>query len=582
MAGQDNLYQEEEVEGRERIRSTLSRIDGKSYKAYRDLEDSYRLDGGLTFYLDRAQGDPFAAPSRVRLRLNMDVARWDPDLFKNTVRRTALQDFILRAFARRMRSLSRNRGTGGSGRYLVDAGNQEVLLRSGCLVTREYVELRFFMGLPASGRRVLGREALKMILEDLPAGSKSLEFADHSSREVKHFVDLVEDQEHIRQQLDEMGLVAFVGNGAVLPRRSGVDDRPLREGVIPFESPPELQVVVDTVHHGKVTGMGIPKGVTLIVGGGFHGKTTLLDAISRGVYPHIPGDGREWVVANDKAVKVRSEDGRYVEGVDISPFIKDLPMGRDTSFFSTEDASGSTSLAASIIEALEMGAQVLLMDEDTSATNFLIRDARMQTLIPRDKEPITPFIDKVQLLYRDYRVSTILVLGGSGDYLDVADTVIALDSYRALDLTEKAREVASEYPTSRCSEGGESFGEIKARLPLPESFQPKKGRRDRVKSRGLSEILFGEETIDVSDVEQMVDQSQARAVAEMIRYYGSRMASSTLSMRDGIEKILEAVFREGFGVLTGQPIGNLALPRSFEVGAAINRMRSLKVAAVEE
>ena len=569
------------MEDRERIKAILSRISGRGYKAYRDLEGSYGLAPGLTFYLDHAQGDPFAAPSRVRLRMDMTRAQYPPRLFKNPVRRMALQDFILRAFAEKIRPFSRGRGTGGSGRYSVDAGGQEVLLRSGCMVTSEYVEVRFFMGLPAAGRRVLGKEALEMILVDLPRAARSLEYAAHSAKEVEAFVDLVEDQEYLRRRLAERGLVAFVRDGALLPRRSGVDDRPMERGAVLFESPPELRVTMETLHHGEVTGMGVPQGVTLIVGGGFHGKTTLLEAISRGVYPHIPGDGREWVVTDAGAVKVRSEDGRYVEGVDISPFIKDLPMGRDTSFFSTEDASGSTSLAASIMEALEMGARVLLLDEDTAATNFLIRDARMQALIPREKEPITPFIDKVRQLYREYGVSTVLVLGGSGDYLDVADTVIALDSYRVLDLTERAREVARKFPTPRHPEGGDTFGEVRSRAPLAESFSPRKGRKERVRSKGLKEILFGEEVIDVSDVEQMVDHSQARAVAEILRYYGRQMAGSKTAMKEGISRVLDVVLDKGFEVLTGWPVGNLAMPRSFEVAAAMNRLRSLKVTFVD-
>jgi predicted ABC-class ATPase len=574
-------FKEEALQEVQRIRSILSRINGKGYKAYRDLEGRYTLKPGLTFFLDHAQGDPFAAPSRVRLRLDIKVAQYPPRIFENPVRRMALQDFILRAFAKTLRPLSKSRGTGGSGYYSVDAGAQEVLLRSGCVVSDGHVEVCFFMGLPAAGRRVLAREALEMILEDLPEGAKALRCSHHNPQEIEAFVDLVEDQEHLRKQLTERGLIAFLKNGSILPRRSGVDDRPMKREAIPFEPPPELRITLETLHHGQVTGMGVPQGVTLIVGGGFHGKTTLLEAISRGIYPHVPGDGREWVVTHPKTVKVRSEDGRYVAGVDISPFIKDLPMGRDTTAFSTVDASGSTSLAASIMEALEMGAQVLLLDEDTSATNFLIRDARMQALIPRGKEPITPFIDKVRLLYKEHGVSTILVLGGSGDYLDVADTVIALDAYHVLDVTNRAGEVAQEYPTPRRAEGGDSFGCIKSRCPLPDSFKPKKGRKERVKSKGLKEILFGEEVIDVSDVEQLVDNSQARTMAEMLRHYGHTVANPSVPMRKGIAAIVDKVQRGGFESLTGTPIGNLAMPRDLEVAAAMNRMRSLVVRFVD-
>ena len=101
--------------------------------------------------------------------------------------------------------------------------------------------------------------------------------------------------------------------------------------------------------------MGIRKGITLIVGGGYHGKSTLLKALEAGVYNHIAGDGREFVITDDTAFKLRAEDGRSITGVDISPFIKNLPNKKDTVHFSTEDASGSTSQAANLMEALESG-----------------------------------------------------------------------------------------------------------------------------------------------------------------------------------------------------------------------------------
>ncbi|WP_456434434.1 ABC-ATPase domain-containing protein [Thermosulfuriphilus sp.] len=559
------------------LKAQLSRLDGRGYKAYRDLEGGYILAPGLCFFLDRVQGDPFATPSRARIRLEMARAAFPEGLWKSRVRRVALQDYLLRAFARELARLSRPRGTGGSGLYRVDAGAQEVIYRSGCLINEDFVEMRFFMGLPAAGRRILGQVALSMILEEIPQAARCLRYSFHEASEVEKFVDLIDDIEYIRSQLEDLGLVAFVGNGAILPRRSGVDDRPLEEGAVAFRSPPELEITVETKYHGSLSGMGLPQGVTLIVGGGFHGKTTLLEALSRGIYPHIPQDGRQWVVTHPRAVKVRSEDGRYIAGVDISPFIVELPMGRSTTFFSTEDASGSTSLAASIMEALEMGARVLLIDEDTAATNFLIRDARMQALIPREKEPIIPFVDKVRLLYRDYGVSTILVLGGSGDYLDVADRVIALDNYRVYDLTTRAKEIGRLFPSRRQPEGGETFGTLRFRSPRPESFRPRRGRRERVKSRGLREILFGEEIIDVSLVEQLVDDSQARAIAEIIRYYGRYLAREGLSLREGLETILTRIEKQGLDILTGTPAVDLALPRGFEVAAAINRLRSLKV-----
>ncbi|MBW2123740.1 MAG: ABC-ATPase domain-containing protein, partial [Deltaproteobacteria bacterium] len=387
-----------------------------------------------------------------------------------------------------------------------------------------------------------------------------------------------EDQESLRNRLEELGLVAFLGDGSILPRRSGVDDRPLTENPVVLESPPELQVEVDVPNAGKLRGMGIPKGVTLVVGGGFHGKSTLLRAIERGVYNHLPGDGRERVVAHRGAVKIRAEDGRNVEKVNIEPFISNLPMGRDTRSFSTENASGSTSQAANILEALEIGAKVLLVDEDTSATNFMIRDERMQALVAKEKEPITPFVDKVKKLYQDLGVSTILVMGGSGDYFDVAETVIMMDNYRPRCVTERAREIAKRQATRRMDEGGPAFGTVTPRKPLASSFDARRGKREaRIDAKGLTTILYGRTTIDLDCLEQLVDTSQTRAVGYMIHYYREHYLDGTRDLSEGLERVFQDLERKGLDVIAPYKVGNLALPRIFEVAGAINRMRTLRV-----
>jgi len=375
-----------------------------------------------------------------------------------------------------------------------------------------------------------------------------------------------------------VGLVSFVADGSVLPRRSGVDPRPMDRGrAVPFRSPPSMRVELDTPNHGTLTGMGIGEGVTLIVGGGYHGESTLLSAIQNGVYNHIPGDGREFVVSLESAVKIRAEDGRRVEKVDISPFISELPGGVDTREFSTENASGSTSQASNIMEALEAGATLLLMDEDTSATNFLIRDRRMQELVPKEIEPITPFIDKVRQLYRERGVSTILVLGGSGDYLDVADRVICMVEFLPQDLTERAREVAERYPSGRRFEGGEVFGEVSERIPVKESFDPSRGRKAvKIKAKGEDTILFGREEIDLSSVEQIVDTAQTRAIGDAI-YYSTRYMDGRRSLREVVERVVDDVRREGLDVIGPFVSGAYAAFRGVDLAAAINRLRSLKV-----
>src|SRR4028118_303351 len=427
-----------------------------------------------------------------------------------------------------------------------------------------------------------------MLCEDIPQiVSNSLKYANLNVVECRRHIETVEDADWLRQQLAQNGLVAFVADGSILPRSSGVDNSPLLNNAVPFQSPPSLKVEFNCPNRGLISGMGIPAGITLIVGGGYHGKSTLLRAIELGVYNRIPGDGREFVVTNPAAVKIRAEDGRSVAGVDISPFINHLPQGRDTAQFYTENASGSTSQAANIIEVLELVASseedlvpVLLVDEDTAATNFMIRDRRMQELIAKDKEPITPFIDKVKLLYADCGVSTILVMGGSGDYFDVADTVIAMENFQADNVTEKAKQIAINYSISRAAEGGETFGEITQRVPIPTSLDPSLGRRDvRVKVRDVDELAFGTEEIDLGFIEQIVDSGQLRAIAAAMVYAKQQYMDGKRTLSEIIDLVMADIDAQGMDILSPFPEGDFAMFRRFELAAVINRLRSLSVVA---
>lgn len=563
----------------EDLRRTLRRIDGRGYKAYKDIEGTYDF-GSYILFVDHVQGDPFASPSRVRVRVPQKVAGFPKDTYHTRSREVALRDFLTRKFLEACRKFCRgNRGTGHSGLISIDRPGQEILERTSAFVTELYVEARFVMGLPAFGRSIAGRHAEAMFFEELPGIVRSsLFFKSLDEKALYEHIETAEDADFLRDQLDSLGLVAFVADGAVLPRASGVDPRPLTKGrVVPFESPESLRVEVVLPNRGAITGMGIPKGVTLIVGGGYHGKSTLLRALELGIYDHIPGDGREFVVSNPYTVKIRAEDGRRIEKVDISPFISNLPFGQDTREFSTEDASGSTSQAANIIEALEVGAKVLLIDEDTSATNFMIRDHRMQELVSKDKEPITPFIDKVRQLYNDLGVSTVLVIGGSGDYFDVADCVICMVEYKPHDLTQEAKAIAEKYRAERKPEGGESFGRITERVPLAHSFDPSKGRREvKISSKGLHSIAFGTYNIDLGAVEQLVDISQTRAIGDAI-YYATRYMDGRRTLREIVEAVLRDIEKKGLDVLSPRPVGDYAAFRGLELAAAINRLRTLSV-----
>lgn len=564
---------------REDLKKIFMRIDGNGYKAYQDCEGAY--DYVLfTLYLDHAQGDPFASPSRVRVEVATSKAGFPSDLWNSKLKKIALEDYVARQFFFTTRRVCKGRrGIGNGGLIAIDSGGPEVLRRSSVSIDEKKVEVRFVAGLPASGRTVLGLEAITMFLQEIPqVVEQSLCIRNLKTHELRNHIKVAEDQEVLRRWVEERGLVAFIGNGSMLPRRSGVDDRPLQMYAVNFQSPPELEVEVELPHRGILRGMGIPQGVTLIVGGGFHGKSTLLNAIELGVYNHIPGDGREYVVTSSDTVKIRAEDGRSIEKVTINPFIANLPLKKDTVRFSTENASGSTSQAANIMEAIEMGAKVLLIDEDTSATNFMIRDERMQELVAKEKEPITPFIDKVQKLYKEYGISTILVMGGSGDYFEVADTVIMMDEYRPRCVTQKAKEIAVRHEVKRKNEGGDSFGEFLTRRPSAPSFDASRGKREvKIDAKGLKGILYGEDFIELSYLEQLVDISQTRCIGFLIHYYSTHYVDKSEHLRDGIEKVMRDVEERGFDILLPFMVGNLALPRIYEVAGAINRMRCLKI-----
>ncbi len=562
-----------------RLQDTLRRIDGRGYKAYKDLEGTYAFPG-FTLHVDHVQADPFAAPSRFHVRVPQDVARFPESTYSNRSRNIALRDYLVRCFHRVLSQVSERRGTGASGRMLVDPPGQEVLERSACQVDDRFTEARFFVGLPAAGRRVLGREAEGMLVNTLPrAVQAALHYSSLNEERLWGHIRACEDADALRSQLPDHGLVAFISDGAILPRRSGVDQRPL-ERAVPFESPDSLRLEVDLPNRGKVTGMGIREGVTLIVGGGFHGKSTLLHSLERGVYNHLPGDGRELTVTNPTAVKVRAEDGRSVSGVDISPFIGGLPGGMDTGRFTTANASGSTSQAAGISEALEAGSKLLLVDEDTSATNFMIRDRRMQALVEKRNEPITPFLDQVRNLHTEHGVSSVLVMGGSGDYFDVADTVISMIEYLPHEVTEEARSIAARFSTGRLQESAGGFGAIRDRTPMPKSIDPSKGRRETyLRSRGTRSLQIGEDEIDLSHVEQLVEDGQVRAIGSAIAYALRSYIDGNTSLADIIRLVERDVYEKGLDVLAGIPYpGDMVYFRPQELSAALNRLRTLRVA----
>jgi predicted ABC-class ATPase len=553
-------------------------LDGRGYPAYKSIRSAYAFDG-WTLHIDHVQGDPFAEPSRVRAVLPPSTAAFPAALLRTPDRRTAVADFLNRALHAELDAVPEGAGSGRSGELHVLRPGQEVLHRTSVLVAEDgTVEARFRAGLPADGRRIRGTDAAVLLGETVPgAVLRSLLHGSLDADALREHVETVEDARALRAQLEPRGLVAWVGDGALLPRRSGIDDRPLASSTaVPFRSPPSLRVELDAPNAGRVAGMGVPAGVTLLVGGGFHGKSTLLRALERGVYDHPPGDGRERVVAVASATKVRAEDGRRIEGTDISGFMERLPGGEDARHFRTDNASGSTSQAAAIVEALEVGTRCLILDEDTSATNFLIRDARVQALVDREDEPITALIDRAREFYDRLGVSLVMVVGGSGDYFDVADTVIAMRRYEPHDVTAEARAIAARMPTARRAEAHE-WAPIRRRSPLPGSVDARRGRRAvDVRAYEPGRLRIGEEEVDLGAVEQLVEAAQTRAIGRALAVAGSRLIDGDRPLPEVLGALVEEFAGEGLDRVDPEPVGDYAEFRVQELAAALNRLRSLR------
>ena len=561
------------------LRSLLNRIDHRGYPAYKDTKGMYQFPG-YVLSIDHVQGDPFASPSRVSVRVSGKAAGFPGELYRDRHQRIALQDELTRQFGRRAEQFAfKAKGSGKSGLISVSRCYQEVLERTACRMDpgNGDIILRMEIGFPANGRTINARELERILFDFVPECVKaSLFYKNMDAKRLRSIVDLAEDQQYIREMLPKMGLCAFVADGSILPRESGISPRPMKGGV-KFKSPKELEVTLDLPHRGKITGMGIRKGITLIVGVGYHGKSTLLKALELGVYNHIAGDGREYVITDDSAVKIRAEDGRSIQKTDISMFINDLPNGKNTVGFRTEDASGSTSQAANVVESIEAGTSLLLIDEDTSATNFMIRDELMQRVIHRDMEPITPFIDRIRELYDDYGISTVIVAGSSGAYFHIADSIIQMDRYVPKDITEYAKKEAENFPMISGPEASAEKPDFK-RCPQPS--QAFRGN-DRIKMKTLSRegVMINKETIDLRYVEQITDSEQVTALGYCMRYAQKNIMDGKKDLRQIVDELERVIEKGTLAALceSSSSISCMAMPRRQEIFACFDRYRSLKM-----
>ena len=625
----------------------LISIDHRGYPAYKDTRGRWSY-GNYILSIDHVQGDPFASPSNVSVIVPGRTALFPKEYMTPKYRLVTLEDMLLRSFSNKLRERDNRRrdddrrdagdwlrggdrrdegtqrrggdrrdegaqrrggdrrgggtqqrdGSGKSGLIAVSRPGQEVLERTACSVdpVSGDVTLRFEIGFPANGRSINAHALIRILDEFLPGVvAASLIYRNVDQKKLKAAIELADDQAFIRNELSSKGLCAFVGDGSVLPRQSGISSLPMKDAV-PFKSPESLAVTLNLPHAGAMRGMGIRKGVTLIVGGGYHGKSTLLNALEKGVYDHIRGDGREYVITDRTATKVRAEDGRSITDVDISLFIRDLPNGKDTVRFSTQDASGSTSQAANVIEAIGAGAQLLLIDEDTSATNFMVRDELMARVVARDKEPITPFISRIRDLYEKAGISTILVAGSSGAFFHVADTVIQMDRYEPHEITAMARaaagheaggaELAAECAGLTAGGAGPAAGGVYRaadfRLPTGKRIPAKNNallREGRVKIKVLSDdsFLLSRDELDLRGLEQLVDREQVAALAHILKYAELHLIDGRQSLENVLDRIDSLIVSGGLEELfDGSTVRcGLAQVRRAEIAGMLNRYRKL-------
>ena len=558
------------------LKKLLARIDGLGYKAYRQLQGEFQFVD-FKLHIDHVQGDPFADPSRCRVVLPISATGLPDHLFDNPVRRIALEDYLGRRCAAAIKSFaSEKRGSGRSGEFEIANYGQQVLRRSTVLIHASSLEVRFQIGLPAHNRRIDADHAQIMLISKLPGiVASALLSAAIKLDHVERHVNCIEEQQFLRAQLAEHDLVAFIADGSNLARQSGIDDRAL-EDAVKLMTPDSMAVELRLKNGSLIRGLAFPVGINLIVGGGFHGKTTLLRAIEQGIYDHIPGDGREQVVSDASCFKLRAEDGRSIAGVDIRPFIQNLPRAVDCEFFTTNNASGSSSQAASIVEAISAGSKTLLIDEDTSATNFLIRDDRMRSLVPKSSEPITPLLQRIRQLQDQQGISIVMVMGGSGDYFSVADRVVMMDGYQPCDKTQQAKELAdcTVEAELECPHSAQQA----PRIPQPDCLSSSSETgKPRIRTFGTRLLQYGVEEVSLQSLEQLVDTAQLLSIGYLIDHFNRNTTVREFDLVSSLRYEIENLELQGFDSITPYPMGNLALPRLQELVAVVNRMRLLKL-----
>ncbi|MDO5851620.1 MAG: ABC-ATPase domain-containing protein [Methanobacteriaceae archaeon] len=549
------------------LEKILNQINKKGYKAYQQLKNTYQYPTYL-LHLDHIQKDPYARPTKAHITIKQEIHQIPKEYYNTIPRKIALETIITQRFHQETLKHKYN----FKSKITISHNNQEILLRNNININKETLTIYFNIGLPANGRRINGIEAQKLLNNILPDIIKNTcNYKKYDEKQLQKIITTNEDAEYIRNNLKQKKIVSFIADNSILPRKTGNNNKPLKTAK-PFKTPETLKITYNTPNNNKITGMGIPEGITIIIGGGYHGKTTLLESIQNGVYNHIYQDGREYTITDNTATKIKAENGRNIEKVNINSFISNTPNNINTRQFTTNNASGSTSQATNLIEAIETGSKLLLIDEDTSATNFMIQDPLMQEIITTQKEPITPLTDQIENLKKQ-KISLIIVTGGTSQYLQYADTIIQMDNYEAIDITKKVRKILEDTPQKYSK--SEKKLEYTIRKPRKGCLNSYKGRKKVTKSKELNTILFGTEIVDIRDIEQLVDFDQALTISIILDYITKCIDSKT-SIKDIVNKVDQDIQNKGFNILS-KTNHNLVYVRPVDIASVINRIRSLKI-----
>ena len=577
-------------------------LQGKNYGLYKSLADRSWDFGDFVLEFLHVQGDPYAPASRVMIKSSLQMLGFPSEWGSSFERRLALSDFLYR----RLSSLVREKYPDKDASVVFDTAGPEMLVRNALWVDNGELRACLQVRLPGDGRKIQAEaaaEILTMVLPDLV--SAALYNLGESKPEgvepelLEHYRVLAE-RKVILEELEKRGLVAFVPDGAVLPRASGLSELSM-EGAVPFTAPAEMEVKLDVCGR-EIRGMGIPKGITVISGGAFHGKSTLLQALTKAVYPHIPGDGREGIVISESAVRVGVEDGRSVRGTDLSQFVRDLPGGISTKSFTTACASGSTSEAANLMEAMEAGSDAFLIDEDSSAVNFLIRDVRVRKLLGDDREPLIPLTDRIREIKNR---SFILVAGACGDFLDLADNIIVMASYKAECARINGKNVAAALNAAYGENAAGDFAGNDAKIvpnlpafveplcrdfaeyvkPLLPSLRPASAveRQVKVKISGDALLQIGFLVSDTSKAGALVDKQQRFGAGFMLLNLCQNAASNndsangepqkSASIMERVNALCEKIKNVGFRNLPQGLSREMSLPRAIDIACVLYRLR---------